>query len=179
MSMQDLAGGSAWFGAVSLSISCKQSSKTLPVHGEMGILDYDKKREASARTDVNIVLRARFNPCAVHLLGQLLSVLRVNLTPIEQSNINACPPDRRIYLARPENDLRHRQIALGANNDARDLANAAEVNNLVVHDFDHVERVARGNRVDEYVAVYPDGVLRVYRRVFVLCTTPVSGGAAR
>ena len=43
MSMQDLAGGSAWFGAVSLSISCKQSSKTLPAHRKMDILDNDKK----------------------------------------------------------------------------------------------------------------------------------------
>jgi len=28
---QDLAGGSAWLGAVRLSISCRQSSNTLPV----------------------------------------------------------------------------------------------------------------------------------------------------
>lgn len=28
---QDLAGGSAWLGAVRFSISCRQSSNTLPV----------------------------------------------------------------------------------------------------------------------------------------------------
>ena len=85
MSMQDLAGGSAWFGAVSLSISCKQSSKTLPAYGKKEILDNDKRSKPNARTDVDIVLRARFNPCAVHLLGQLLSILGVNLTPVKQS----------------------------------------------------------------------------------------------
>jgi len=38
-----------------------------------------------------------------------------------------------------------------------------------MHNLNHVERIARCDGVDEDIAVYPDGVLGVDRREFILC----------
>ena len=57
--------------------------------------------------------------------------------------------------------VRYRQITLGSNYDAGDFGDTAKIDNLVVHDLDHVERVFGSYGVYEYVAVDSDGILRV------------------
>lgn len=41
------------------------------------------------------------------------------------------------------------EIGLRSNNDTGNVGNAAKIDNLVIHNLDHVERVPRGNRVDK------------------------------
>jgi hypothetical protein len=51
------------------------------------------------------------------------------------------------------------QITFGANDDARDVRNTTKIDDLVVYDLYHLERVPGGNRVDQYIAMYTDSVL--------------------
>ena len=66
------------------------------------------------------------------------------------------------------------QVGLGADDNTRNLIHSAEVDDFVVHDLDHVERLARGDRVDEHEAVDADRMLRVEDGVFILRNEPVS-----
>jgi hypothetical protein len=108
-----------------------------------GVLFNFLQTELEDLANVDVLLCTRLYPRTIICLGELLAITRVHLA-------------------------RSTEIALGADDDARDLGDAAKVDDLVVHDLDHVERVAGGDAVDEYVAVYPDGVLRVDGRVFIL-----------
>lgn len=61
------------------------------------------------------------------------------------------------------------EICLGTDDDTWDGVEAAEVDNLVVYDLDHVERFPGGNRVDEDIAVDANGMFGVKDGVLVLC----------
>ena len=64
----------------------------------------------------------------------------------------------------------YRQITFGSNYDAGNFGQTTKIDNLVVHDLNHVERVSGCYGVYEYVAVDSDGILRVQGRVLVLYT---------
>jgi hypothetical protein len=53
------------------------------------------------------------------------------------------------------------EIYLGSNNDARNIIHPTKVHNLIVHNLNHVEGIARGDRVDKNIAMYADCMLRV------------------
>lgn len=65
-------------------------------------------------------------------------------------------------------DSLHLQIALGAYNNTGNLRQTAEINDLVIDNLDHFEGVAGGDGVYEDIAMDPDRVLRIQRRIFVL-----------
>ena len=87
MRTHDLVGGSAWLGAVIFSISCKQSSKTLPMWGKKVIRQIRVMQgirnvwNENIRTNVDIILRACLYPRTIICLGQLFPVLGINLSP--------------------------------------------------------------------------------------------------
>ena len=56
-------------------------------------------------------------------------------------------------------NARHIQITLRPHNHAWNLANSAKIDDLIVHDLDHVERVLGGDGVNQDVTMYPDGIL--------------------
>jgi hypothetical protein len=56
-------------------------------------------------------------------------------------------------------NARHIQITLRPHNHTRNLAKSAKVDDLIMHDLDHVERVLGCDGVDQDVAMYPDGIL--------------------
>ena len=60
------------------------------------------------------------------------------------------------------------QIALLPNNDARDGFGSGIIQDFVMDSLDHVERVARGDRVYEHVTVNADGMFRIEDGIFVL-----------
>jgi hypothetical protein len=64
------------------------------------------------------------------------------------------------FLKKRKTYVRYRQITLGSNYDAGDFGHTTKVDNLVVYDLDHVERVFGCYGVYEYVAVDSDGILR-------------------
>ena len=53
------------------------------------------------------------------------------------------------------------KVYLGADYDTWDLLYSTKVDDLVVHDLDHVERISRGNRVYENKAVDANCMLGV------------------
>lgn len=63
------------------------------------------------------------------------------------------------------------QIALLANNEARNRLGACVIKDLVVYGLDHVEAVTGCDAVDEHVAVNANGVFGVEDRVFVLTSS--------
>lgn len=60
------------------------------------------------------------------------------------------------------------QIQLLPHHDTRHLFRSAKVENLFMHNLDHLKRLSVGDRVDEDIAMYADGVFRREERVFVL-----------
>ena len=60
------------------------------------------------------------------------------------------------------------QVGLGTDDDTRDVVHSAEIDDLVVHDLHHVERLLGRDGVHEHVAVDADGMLGVEDRVLVL-----------
>lgn len=66
------------------------------------------------------------------------------------------------------------EVVLGANYDAWYRAHAAEVDNLVVYDLDHVEGFPRRDGVDKDEAVDSDGMFGIQYRVLILVTRGVS-----
>ena len=86
MTRQELFVGSVWFGEVIFSISCKQSSKTLPEDDRELDENQDIKSVRWAqtprrRTDIDIVLRTRLYPSTVISLGKLFPIFGIYLTP--------------------------------------------------------------------------------------------------
>ena len=60
------------------------------------------------------------------------------------------------------------QVRFGAHNDTRDLIHSTEIDDLVVHNLDHFERLSAVDGVDEHIAVDANCMLRVEDRVLVL-----------
>ena len=63
------------------------------------------------------------------------------------------------------------QVALLADNNAGDVLGARVIENLVVYGLDHLKAVARGNAVDQDVAVDADRVLGIEDRVLILTSS--------
>jgi hypothetical protein len=51
------------------------------------------------------------------------------------------------------------KVYLGTDYDTRDLFDSTEVDNLVIHDLDHVKGISGGDRVDENKAMDANGML--------------------
>jgi hypothetical protein len=60
------------------------------------------------------------------------------------------------------------KVYLGTDYDTRDLFHSTEVDNLVIHDLDHVKGISRGDRVDENKAVDADSMFGIEDRILVL-----------
>jgi len=60
------------------------------------------------------------------------------------------------------------EIAFRTNNNARNICEPTKVENLVVHDLYHVERVSGGDRIDQYIAMYTNYMLWVDGGIFIL-----------
>lgn len=62
--------------------------------------------------------------------------------------------------------------------DSRYFVCAECVENLIIDGFDHVQRLSRGNRVNQDVTVNPNGIVLLEDGVFILqaCHLPFLGG---
>ena len=60
------------------------------------------------------------------------------------------------------------KVRLRADDNARNLLNSTKVDNLVVYDLYHIERIPRCDGVHKDEAMDADGMLGVEYRVFVL-----------
>lgn len=60
------------------------------------------------------------------------------------------------------------EVRLRADDDAGNLLDSTKVDDLVVYDLDHVERIPRGDGIHEDEAMDTDSMLGVENRVFVL-----------
>ena len=60
------------------------------------------------------------------------------------------------------------QVGLGTDDDTGNLVHSAKIDDLVVHDLHHVERLLGRDRVDENIAMDANGMLGVEDRVLVL-----------
>ena len=124
-------------------------------------------------TDVGICLCAGLDPRRVVLFGELLAFFRGHLSGFAVRRAGRGSDYRGLSRSDATEpwDVPRGQVGLRADDDARYLVEAAEIDDLVVHDLDHVEGLARRHRVDEHEAMDADRVLRVQDRVLVLCTT--------
>lgn len=60
------------------------------------------------------------------------------------------------------------KIGFGANNDTRNIRHATEIDDLVVHNLDHIKGISRCHRVYEDIAMNSDHMLRTQNRIFIL-----------
>jgi len=68
-------------------------------------------------------------------------------------------------------DLSLLYIVFSADDDAWDSLFSDKVSDLVINDFDHVEGLSRGNRVDEDVAVDANCIFRIQNGEFILASS--------
>lgn len=61
-----------------------------------------------------------------------------------------------------------RKIDFGAYDNARNVEDTTEGDDLVIYNLDHVEGTPGSDGIYEDVAVDPNSILRIYGRIFVL-----------
>ena len=135
------AAGSA--PGVLLSISARQSSKTLSNETKLGSFDDVKKY---ILTNVDIVFRASLNPCCTHIFRKFSPFF--------------------VYL--PARRRLNPEIGFGSDNDTRYFLCAAGSNDFFVEVFDQIERGYRGDRIDEDETMITHEEIFIQYRVFIL-----------
>jgi hypothetical protein len=69
------------------------------------------------------------------------------------------------------------EIYFGTDYDTGNLFDATKVDDLVIHDLNHVERISRGDRVNENKSMDANGMLGIENRVLILVVVVSMEGA--